>query len=235
MNILALDTSTNVLGISLHKDSEVIGEFITNLKKNHTIRLMPAIDQLMKEVGMMPGQLDKIVVAKGPGSYTGVRIGLTTAKSLAWALNIPIIGISSLESLAYQGRFFDSYICPFFDARRGTVFTCLYKWEKTELVQVFEEQNILMKEWLKQMEESKEEILFLSPDIDIYNSMINDHLGELAIIPEKSYHLPKPSHVAIAGMQKASDHIHHLAPNYLRLAEAEAKWIESQKEKRTDE
>src|SRR5690625_1724245 len=128
MNILAIDTSTHVLGVALLKNNQIIGEYVTHLAKNHCVRLMPAIDQLMKDVKMEPDQLDKIVVAKGPGSYTGVRIGLTTAKSLAWTLNIPIIGVSSIEVLAYQGRFFSAYICPFFDARRQMVYTGLYKW-----------------------------------------------------------------------------------------------------------
>ncbi len=74
---------------------------------------MPAIDLLMKEVGVESNQLEKIVVAKGPGSYTGVRIGLTTAKTLAWALNVPLIGVSSLESLAYQARFYNGLFVHF--------------------------------------------------------------------------------------------------------------------------
>lgn len=123
MNILAMDTSNQILGVALLQDEQLIGSITTNIKKNHSIRLMPAINQLMHEVAMTPAELDKIVVAKGPGSYTGVRIGLTTAKSMAWSLDIPVVGISSLEALAWQGHFYDSYICPFFDARRGLVFT----------------------------------------------------------------------------------------------------------------
>src|SRR5699024_7344353 len=88
-------------GVAIMKDSRVIGEIVTHLKKNHSVRLMPAIDQLMKEVKVIPEDLTKIVVAKGPGSYTGVRIGLTTAKTMAWALDIPIIGISSAHAIVF--------------------------------------------------------------------------------------------------------------------------------------
>lgn len=228
MNILAIDTSTYVLGVAILKDGQIVGEHLTNLQKNHSVRLMPAINELMNEVSMKPEHLDKIVVAKGPGSYTGVRIGLTTAKSLAWALNIPLVGISGLEALAYQGRFFHSYVCPFFDARRGTVFTGLYRWDQSKFVQVLEEKNILMKDWLQLISENKEEILFLSPDISLYNNMIKDKLGDLAVIPEEVYHLTKPSYLALAGLDKAPDHIHTLVPNYLRLAEAEANWRKAQ-------
>src|SRR5699024_10419183 len=121
------------MGVAILKNEEIIGEVVTNINDGQSKRLMPAITKLMEDVHLVPSQLDKIVVAQGPGSYTGVRIGITTAKSLAWALNIPIVGVSSIEVLAYQGRFFDSVICPFFDARRGNVYTNLYKWENNEL------------------------------------------------------------------------------------------------------
>ncbi|PAV27686.1 tRNA (adenosine(37)-N6)-threonylcarbamoyltransferase complex dimerization subunit type 1 TsaB [Virgibacillus profundi] len=231
MNILAIDTSNQVLGVAILKDDQIIGEIVTNLAKNHSVRLMPAIDKLMKEVSMSPEQLDKIVVAKGPGSYTGVRIGLATAKSLAWALNIPIVGISSLEALAYQGRFFNGYICPFFDARRGMVYTGLYKWSEGKLNAVYEETNSLMEDILNKLAEEKKEVLFLSPDISIYKEAIMSNIGEFACVPDGPYHLAKPSHLALAGMERTADPTHTLTPNYLRLAEAEANWMKAQKEK----
>src|SRR5690625_538216 len=100
----------------------------------------------------------------------------------SWALNIPIVGVSSLEALAYQGRLFNSYINPFFNARRETVFTGLYQWKQNKIVQVIEEKNILMKDWLKLMKDYKQEILFLSPDISLFESMIVAELDQLAII-----------------------------------------------------
>src|SRR5699024_1076461 len=100
MNILAMDTSNQALGVAILKDEEIIGEMVTNIAKNHSVRLMPAIDQLMKEVNLSPDELDKIVVAKGPGSYTGARIGLPNAKPWPWPLSIRIPGVSSLEALA---------------------------------------------------------------------------------------------------------------------------------------
>src|SRR5690625_2292877 len=101
MYTLTIDTSTQVLAVGILKNEEVLGEIVTNLPKTHSPRLMPAIHQLMEAVEVEPECLDKIVVGVGPGSYTGVRIGITTAKSLAWALNIPIIGVSSLHALAH--------------------------------------------------------------------------------------------------------------------------------------
>lgn len=231
MNILAIDTSNQVLGVALLKDDQIIGEVVTNLAKNHSVRLMPAIDTLMKEVSMTPDQLDKIVVAKGPGSYTGVRIGLTTAKSLAWALDIPITGVSSLETVAYNGRFFKALICPFFDARRGLVFTGLYQWNNNKLEVIQEEKNMLMEDLLIKLAEEKREVLFLSPDISLYKDAIIKAMGEFAIIPEGPFHLAKPAYLAFAGIHKEPNDTHTLTPSYLRLAEAEANWKKAQKEK----
>lgn len=106
MTILAIDTSNLTLGVALIKDGKVIAEHISHLKKNHSVRAMPAIDELLKECGLKPSDLTQIAVAKGPGSYTGVRIGVTIAKTLAWSLNIPVKTVSSLEVLAANGRFF---------------------------------------------------------------------------------------------------------------------------------
>lgn len=229
MNILAIDTSNQVLGIAVLRDGQIIGEMITNVKKNQTSRLMPAIHQLLKDIEMTPDQLGKIVVAKGPGSYTGVRIGVTTAKSLAWALSIPVVGVSSLEVLAYQGRYFNALICPFFDARRQRIYTGLYEWNEDQLRLVQEEENISMKNWLEKLKGENKEVMFLSPDVHLYKDMIEEHLGNLAVFPEATLHMAKPSNLALAGMDRQDD-THSLVPHYLRLAEAEANWIKDQKE-----
>lgn len=231
MNILAMDTSNQVLGVALLKDNQLIGKVVTNINRNHSVRLMPAIDQLMRDVDMTPDQLDKIVVAKGPGSYTGVRIGLATAKSMAWALDIPVVGVSSLKVLAYQGRFFNSYVCPFFDARRGLVFTGLYRWSNSELELVNEEKNMLMENWLQELATTNKEVVFLSPDIELHQETIQKYMGDRAVIPNGYVHMADPAHLALTGSNQEPDGTHTLTPNYLRLAEAEAKWLSAQKEK----
>jgi len=230
MNILAIDTSTHLMAVALVTNGQVVGELTTNLPKNHSVRLMPAISKLMAEVEMSPKQLHKIVVGKGPGSYTGVRIGLTTAKSMAWALDIPVVGVSSIQVLAYQGRFFNSYICPFYDARRGNVYTGMYQWKHDKLVTVYSEENISMESWLDKWKLAGEKVLFLSPDIELYKTMIIDKMPDSAIIPQSVYHVLDPTHLALAGMDEEPDDTHTLTPNYLRLDEAEANWIKSQKE-----
>ena len=148
MKVLAIDTSNYSLGIALINEEQVIGEYITNMKKNHSVRVMPAIQKLLGDCEMVPGDIEKIVVAKGPGSYTGVRIGVTIAKTLAWTLNIPLVGISSLEVLAAGvGRYFNGYASPLFDARRGQIYTGLYQYQNGSLKSVIKDQIILSKNW----------------------------------------------------------------------------------------
>ncbi len=235
MNVLAIDTSNHVLGVAVMKNEQVIGEIVTNLTKNHSTRLMPAVDTLMKEIDMKPEDLDQIAVAEGPGSYTGVRIGLTTAKTLAWALHIPIVGVSSLEVLAYQGSFFDGYICPFFDARRGFVYAGVYQWKNNQLISIDEDQNIMMNAILEKLKSEKENILFLSPDMDKFRQEILEQLGDKAIIPDEAFHIAKPSHLGLASIRHDAEEVHGLTPSYLRLAEAEAIWLKQQKEKENHE
>lgn len=231
MKILAVDTSNQVLSVALLNDKQIIGEITTNIAKNHSVRLMPAVEKLMKDVNVNPSELDRIIVAKGPGSYTGVRIGLATAKTMAWALNIPVIGVSSLEVLAYQGILFDGIICPFFDARRGLVYTGAYQWKNEKLETVMEEENILMTEWLEKLKESGEKVLFLSQDIEPFREVIAAYLQDKAVIADESFQLPRAAHLALLGKEREADSVHALVPNYLRLAEAEANWQKQQKEK----
>ncbi|MFC3041640.1 tRNA (adenosine(37)-N6)-threonylcarbamoyltransferase complex dimerization subunit type 1 TsaB [Virgibacillus xinjiangensis] len=230
MNTLAIDTSNQIMGVAILKDGQLIGEIMTNLAKNHSVRLMPAIQQLMEEVSMKPEDLDQIVVAKGPGSYTGVRIGLSTAKSMAWALGIPVTGVSSLEVLSYQGRFFNGMVCPFFDARRGLVYSGVFEWGNERMSLIREEANLPMEDLLEDVAAREKKVLFISPDIAKHGERIRQYFGDLAVIPDAPYHMPKAGHLALAAMGKEKDDKHTLVPNYLRLAEAEAKWLEAQKE-----
>ncbi|MBD1383159.1 tRNA (adenosine(37)-N6)-threonylcarbamoyltransferase complex dimerization subunit type 1 TsaB [Metabacillus arenae] len=229
MKALAIDTSNYSLGVSIVDEGKVIGEYITNIKKNHSVRAMPAIDQLLTDCDLKPKDLEKIIVAKGPGSYTGVRIGVTIAKTLAWSLNIPIVGISSLEVAAAAGRHFPGYICPFFDARRGQVYTGVYKYENDQLINIMEDQNVLLVDLLEQLKVLNESILFISSDIDIHWESIEKALGKQAVCPAITERNPRPSELALLGLDKEGENVHTLVPNYIRLAEAEVKWLERNK------
>jgi len=230
MNILAMDTSNQILGVAVLRNGEIVGSSITNINRNHSVRLMPAVEHLLKEVGMAPEELDKIVVASGPGSYTGVRIGVTTAKTLAWSLGIPISTVSSLEGLAWQGRFSGHNICSFFDARRGLAYAGIYQSKDGLLVSTRPEENILMDDLLQILKEAGEKVIMISPDMAIHRSRIEDIMGDLAIIPDGAKQFSNPVDLAYCGMMREPEDVHQVTPNYLRLAEAEAKWIKMNKD-----
>lgn len=232
MNILAIDTSNQVLGVAISKDGSIQAEFTVNRKRNHSVTLMPAIDHVMRETEMTPDQLDRIVVAKGPGSYTGVRIGLSTAKTLAWTLNIPIVAISSLELLAHNILPANGLVCPFFDARRGLIYTGLYEAKNGEVSQKVSDLNINTDQWLEELKTFQQPIFFLSQDLSIHQSAIEAYLGDVAVFPSKEQHLPRAGTLALLGGERKPSSVHELTPNYIRLVEAEVNWLKEQEQKK---
>ncbi|TLS35279.1 tRNA (adenosine(37)-N6)-threonylcarbamoyltransferase complex dimerization subunit type 1 TsaB [Pseudalkalibacillus caeni] len=230
MKALAIDSSNYVMGVAVIEEGKVLGELITNLKKNHSVRLMPAIEEIMEEVSVKPSELDRIVVANGPGSYTGVRIGVSIAKTLAWSLGIPLVGVSSLEVLAQNGKYFQGGIVPFFDARRGQVYTGLYKKEKNGLATYKKDQIIMIEEWVEELKQTEMEYLFISNDLELHKEVIVDILGDQALFASVTDHNARPAELAFLGLNREPDtSVHAFTPNYIRLAEAEAKWLASQK------
>ncbi|OEG00257.1 tRNA (adenosine(37)-N6)-threonylcarbamoyltransferase complex dimerization subunit type 1 TsaB [Vulcanibacillus modesticaldus] len=233
MNILAIDTSTDVMGVSLLDENRVLAEVTTNLKKNHSIRLMPTIEQLFEEVKWEPKAIDLIAVAKGPGSYTGVRIGITTAKTMAWALKIPLIGVSTLEAMAYPHQNFTGLISPIIDARRGRVYTGLYKKVENKWTNVESDQITPLSKWLNLLQQTQEAVLFVGDDVELHHENIYQELGDMVSFSSSAFNIPRPSVIGLIAKERylngKRDDIYDFSPSYLQLAEAEAKWLEKQK------
>lgn len=223
MRILAIDTSNNTMSVAITDGNVVLGEFTSNVKKNHSVRLMPAIDRLCQECNIRPKDIEKIVVASGPGSYTGVRIGVTVAKTLAYALQIPVTAVSSLEVLAANIKE-KKYVVPIFDARRGQVYTGLYR-QDTELEMIKEDRIVMLEEWLEKIEELNEEVIFVGSDVSLHGDAIQSKLGKKAIFAGSTLQYPRASELALLGMDRENVEVHKLVPNYIRLAEAEANWL----------
>ncbi|HJV45465.1 MAG TPA: tRNA (adenosine(37)-N6)-threonylcarbamoyltransferase complex dimerization subunit type 1 TsaB [Bacillota bacterium] len=229
MKVLGIDTSNLVLSVAVVDDKQVLGEYTTNLKKNHSIRLMPAISMLLDELGLAPEELNGIAIAHGPGSYTGVRIGLTTAKSLAWALDIPIIGISSLEAIASNSTYFPGMVSPLVDARRGQVYTACFKNGE----RMADDRIRLIADWAAELKEANQAVLFLGDDSALHKEVITEALGDLAQFGPVEWNVPRAAFIARVGLQKLEKGEHvdldTFVPEYLQLAEAESKWLASQK------
>ena len=233
MNILAIDTSSYVMGTALLRDGSPLAEIATHEKKNHSLRLAPALRQLFEQTEMTPADLDRIVVTEGPGSYTGVRIGVTTAKTMAWSLGIPLCAVSSMELLAQNGRFFNGSVVPFYDARRTQIYTGVFCDKDGILVRKASDQMILLDEQLEELKMADGSILFLSPDRVHHEKRIKEVLGDKACFSTPLDDLPRPGELALLGSEKEPlEDVHAFTPNYIRLAEAEVKWREANKQRK---
>ncbi|QQK79207.1 tRNA (adenosine(37)-N6)-threonylcarbamoyltransferase complex dimerization subunit type 1 TsaB [Salicibibacter cibi] len=227
--ILAMDTSTYVLGVALGDASTIRAEWTTHEKKNHSLRLMPGIDHVMRTVNANPSDLEGIAVTTGPGSYTGVRIGVATAKGMASALRLPIYDVSSLEALAGNRRFAFGLVCPFIDARRGQVYAAVYEADDGHLKTVYEERLWLMDDLLQTLASTSLPVYFLSLDVAKHRENIEQVLGAKACVGDMMDGRIKPGEILrIASESLPVTNVHSVAPRYLQLAEAEKNWRKAQ-------
>ena len=123
---LAIDTSTNTASLALANGSEILAELSWRCGQNHSTTLLPYLARLLNQTGSGLGSLDAIIVARGPGSFNGLRVGISTAKGLAFSLGVPVVGISTLAATAYQHAEASLPVCPIFNAGRGEIATAIY-------------------------------------------------------------------------------------------------------------
>lgn len=228
---LGIDTANTPLSIAIVQDGVLVLEENTGLAINHSLRAMLAIESLLEKAGVAPSEIDAIAVSEGPGSYTGVRIGVTIAKTLAWTLDKPLVGVSSLKALAANACYFNGLICPIFDARRGNVYGAAYRYEKNDLVSVFEDGHYSLDELLTFLEQQSAPILFVGKDAKIHEDAIMERLGDRAELATLAFNLPRASSLIDLALRSGnSSAVHEFVPQYRRIAEAEANWLKAQKE-----
>ncbi|MTD38718.1 tRNA (adenosine(37)-N6)-threonylcarbamoyltransferase complex dimerization subunit type 1 TsaB [Erwinia sp. CPCC 100877] len=225
MRILAIDTSNQTLTIAVSEDQRLLGEYTITVKKNHSLTLMPAIERLMKEVGLTPKELDRIVVAKGPGSYTGLRIGVTTAKTLAYTLNKELAGVSSLKTLAANCASIKGLIVPLFDARRNNVYTGAYQMEDGQLKTMIADQHIALDRWLERLADY-ENVFFVGTDVEKFQEQIKNTLPTAQMNHIAYWQVPHGAVLAELGRKaEIVTDIHRFLPDYLKRVEAEENWL----------
>ncbi|AQU78294.1 tRNA (adenosine(37)-N6)-threonylcarbamoyltransferase complex dimerization subunit type 1 TsaB [Planococcus faecalis] len=229
MIYLGIDTSNSPLAIALIEDNTVLIEETANLKINHSLTAMPAIEEMMKKAKVLPTDLTHIAVAEGPGSYTGVRIGLTIAKTLAWSLKIPLHLVSSLQVLAANEQGFDGLVCPIMDARRGTAFIGLY--EGSGLESVLADQHNDVKEFLLKTKELNRPVLFTGIDAALHEALIMEIFGEGAHFSRIQNRLPRATNLIMLARKSTQSDVHHAVPEYRRITEAEATYNKAQEGK----
>lgn len=241
MKIIAIDSSGLVASVALVEDDILIGEYNVQYKKTHSQTLLPMLDELKKMVELDLDTVDAIALAKGPGSFTGLRIGSATAKGLGLALNVPLVEVPTLDGLACNLYGTDKLVCPIMDARRNQVYTGIYEYRKEEgnplryrLHEVLSQCAISIEEIAEKLNETEREVIFLGDGVPVYSQK----LAELMRVPYgfAPAHMNRQRAAAfgILALQyiregKAITAGEH-APEYLRLSQAEREKREKEHE-----
>jgi tRNA threonylcarbamoyl adenosine modification protein YeaZ len=223
MKLLAFDTSSQALSVALTEDDTLLGKIDLNIKKNHSITLMPAIDFLMTNAGLQPEDLDRIAVAQGPGSYTGLRIAVTTAKTLASTLNIDLVGVSSLAAIAANVDVAGKVV-PLIDARRQNVYAGIYE----NGLSVSQEQHIELDKLMETMK--TEETLIFTGELANFRELIAQTLPQAKFVENAERRLPNAYQIARLGAGYEPVNVDTFVPEYLKKVEAEEKWLETHAE-----
>ena len=225
MYILGIETSTMTGSVAIITEDRLIAEYTLNTKTTHTERLMSAIDHIVRSASLRIHDIDGIAVGLGPGSFTGLRIGVTTAKSLAYSIQKPIVVIPSLDALASQYLFTDLLICPILDARKREVYTALYRNTGALVARVSAYSVIAPEHILREIEEPA---LFLGDGVFPYRQDIETTLGQYAHFADAAHLLPRGSLIAKLGcdrlMAGECDDCFALTPLYIRKSDAEIHW-----------
>jgi len=216
MKILGIDTSTPIGSVGLIDGDKFVAEHTLNIVKAHSSRLMPAIDQALKWGGLTVHELDACAVGIGPGSFTGVRIGVSTIKSLCYALQKPIIGVSTLEAIAYNLRYTNGLICPILDARREEVYGAIFRGGKW-LERQSEDLCMTIEQFL---ERTDMPAVFVGDGLGKYADAVQKRWGEDVILADPIFNVPRGTNIARIGrerlLSKGPDDYFALTPNYVR-------------------
>lgn len=229
MRILAIDTASNVASAAVVEDGILRGEYILNFNKTHSQKIMPMIDALMSDLELKPADIDVFAAANGPGSFTGLRIGVASVKALAHAVNKPVVGISTLASLAYNLPFCEHIIVPIMDARRNHVYTASYIWDEDGFKELSPDEVISIDECIDSCGEFLDTV-FVGDGVPVYKEYIEERLGERAHFAPASALMQRASSIAMLAKEKADkgevQKYNELEPFYLRKSQAESEYEE---------
>lgn len=225
MKILGIDSSGMVASAAIISEDILVAEFTVNNKQTHSQTLLPMIDQVVRMSGIALEELDAIAIAAGPGSFTGLRIGASTAKGMGLALQKPIISVPTLEGMAFRLAGTEGLICPILDARRNQVYTGIYRAQADGIQIVAEQRAVDIHEILQELAGHHEKVTFLGDGVPVQEATIRqEYQGAYQFAP---LHLSRQSAAAVAALgqiyyqqgkkETAAEH----RPIYLRKSQAE--------------
>ena len=221
MKIAAIDSSSLSASIAIMDDNKLICESYINIGLTHSQKLMPLVDDAFAAINLSPSDIDLYVGVTGPGSFTGLRIGISTIKGIAQGLGKPVFGVNSLDTLAVNGSGFAGLIVPIMDARRNQVYTATYTWENDKPKRLNDIKGIDIDELISKIAKSGKPALFTGDGLRLYADKLKE-AGFMVTTPINS--MQKASSAAyLASMANQSDYLtaEQLLPYYLRKPQAQ--------------
>lgn len=222
MKVLGLEASTAAGSVALVDERELQGELWFNSPRTHSERILHGVDQILRGAGLHPQDIQGVAVGLGPGSFTGIRIALSTAKGLALALSIPLVGVPTLEAMAHNVPFWPQDICPMVDARRGHVYGAVFQAAYRSMEQKEGQRVRELTSWLRVFSDAT---IFLGTGAVAYRETIRKILGSRAHFPPAELLHPRAAVIARLGLERmnsgVADDLDHLEPLYLKRSEPE--------------
>lgn len=221
MKILALDSSAIVATVALCEDNVLLGEMMLNNGNTHSETLLPMVEFLLSRFSLSADEIDAFAVSKGPGSFTGVRIGASTVKGLAFGTSIPCVGVSTLEALAYNLIGFDGLICPVMNARRKQVYTALFRATNGTLERLSPDEAIAIAELDERLTAYDEPVRLVGDGYEITEALLRHPIlpTPIRLRAQSAYSVAQVARALLSTETDFSDVA--LAPTYLRLSQAE--------------
>ena len=232
MLILAFETSAKAASVALFQEGKLLGESYQNTGLTHSQTLMVMAEDMLKQCGFSAKDVTAVAVAAGPGSFTGVRIGVAAAKGLAWGLQVPCYGVSTLESMALGLGAFQGTVCPVMDARRSQVYNALFTAEGGSLTRGSEDRAIALADLAEELNHCPKPIFLVGDGSELTFKTLKDTVSGLVLPMESRMH-QRAVGVGLAA-QKAMQagevgDAEAMQPNYLRLSQAEREKLERSK------
>ena len=228
MLILAFETSAKAASAALLRNGILLGESYQNTGLTHSQTLLVMAQDLLKQCGLTVGDVTHVAVAEGPGSFTGIRIGVAAAKGLSWGGELPLCGVSTLEAMAVGLGAYEGIVCPVMDARRSQVYNALFRAEGGKLTRIAPDRAISLEDLGKELAELPGPVFLVGDG----SYVANKALPGTVLPPEHRLHQRAAGVALVAAEKISSGEICDgaaLVPNYLRLSQAERERLERQK------
>ena len=229
MLILAFETSAKAASVALLEGTKLLGESYQNTGLTHSQTLMVMAEDLLKQCGKTARDVDAVAVAEGPGSFTGVRIGVAAAKGFAWGREIPCYGVSTLEAMAESLAIYEGFVCPVMDARRSQVYNSLFYVNRGAIERHREDRAIALSDLREDLEHLDGPIYLVGDGSTLTWNTLRDSVDQLILPPEHRMH-QRAVGVGLVAARMAEQGLAPsggaLTPNYLRLSQAEREKLE---------